>query len=332
MAPGLPTRVTAAAERWPIAGTFTIARGSKTEAQVILVEITRGDLTGRGEGVPYGRYGETIEGALDQVARVTPAIEGGLDRQGLIAALEPGAARNAIDAALIDLEAKAGGRRAWEILGLARPRPKPTCYTISLAEPEAMGRAARAAGPRPVLKLKLGRGREDVARVRAVRAAAPDARLVVDANEGWTIDDLVAMAPDLAALGVALIEQPLPAGADGALASYRGPIPLCADESAHGLDDLDAVSARYAALNLKLDKTGGLTSALDIARAARAKGLRVMLGCMVGTSLSMAPASLLMDFADFVDLDGPLLLARDRTPGLAFVDHHVQPPEAALWG
>ena len=321
-----------AVEAWPIAGIFTIARGSKTQAEVVVVTLTSKGVSGHGECVPYRRYGETIESVCAQIEAARGAIEAGIDTTGLIDAMPAGAARNAVDAALIDLACKLSGVRAWELLGLTAPQPKPTCFTISLDSPDAMADAARAAFGRPILKLKLGRDREDVARTRAVRRAVPDVRLVVDANEGWTIDDLALMAPDLAQLGVEMIEQPLPADQDEALGTYKSPVPLCADESAHGIDTLALIATRYQAINLKLDKTGGLTSALRVAKAAQALGLSIMLGCMVGTSLSMAPATILLDFASIVDLDGPLLLARDRNPGLDYENALVLAPGATLWG
>ena len=325
-------KLTAEAQSWPIAGTFTIARGSKTSADVVLVTVTADDDRGQGECVPYPRYGETTESVLAQINHARAEIEAGITPDKLVETMPAGAARNAVDAALIDLACKKSGQRAWQYFGLAQPMPKPTCFTISLDTPAAMAAAAIAAHGRPLLKLKLGRDRDDVARVRAVRDVLPGVRLVVDANEGWSMDDLTFMAPAMAAMGVEMIEQPLPAGADDPLSGYRSPVPLCADESAHGLESLPLVASRYKVINLKLDKTGGLTNALRVARAARKAELSIMLGCMVGTSLSMAPATILLDFASIVDLDGPLLLARDRMPQLAFNNSDVQLPEAALWG
>jgi L-Ala-D/L-Glu epimerase len=318
-------------ESWPIAGRFTISRGSKTVAEVILAEIEQGDALGRGECVPYGRYGESIASVMAQLEGLRGAVERGLDRAGLDAALPPGAARNALDCALWDLEAKRTRRPVWELAGLAAPGPVTTAYTLSLDTAERMGAAAKAQAARPLLKLKLA-GPEDLDRVRAVRENAPGARLIVDANEGWTAADYTALAPELAALGVALIEQPLPAGADQPLAGLARPVPVCADESCHDRASLAHTYGRYDAVNIKLDKTGGLTEALALRSAARAAGYRIMIGCMLGTSLAMAPALLLAQGAEVVDLDGPLLLAKDRHPGLAYEGSRVAPAPPALWG
>jgi L-alanine-DL-glutamate epimerase-like enolase superfamily enzyme len=255
-----------------------------------------------------------------------------MDRRELQSVVPAGAARNAVDCAFWDLECKAAGQRPWQLIGLSEPVPVATAFTLSLAAPAEMGRAAREAASMKLLKLKLGGGDEDVERVRQVRANAPDARLIVDANESWTINQLTALVPELAALGVALIEQPLPAGQDAALAGFNSPVPLGADESCHGIDGLAELKARYSVINIKLDKTGGLTAALELKAAAQAAGLGIMVGCMVATSLSMAPAFLLAQGADFVDLDGPLLLDRDRDPGIAYDGAFMSPPPAALWG
>jgi L-alanine-DL-glutamate epimerase-like enolase superfamily enzyme len=320
-----------AIEKWPIAGHFTIARGSRTEAVVVVAVIREGAHAGRGESVPYARYGETAEGTVAAIAAMAGAIGAGLDRDGLRAAMPAGAARNAIDCALLDLEAKRTGRRAAEILGLAPLRPLVTAYTLSLGPPEAMEAAARGAAHRPLLKVKLG-GAGDVERIAAVRRGAPDSRLVVDANEAWSVADLAANIAACAAAGVELIEQPLPAGEDEALAGFRHDVPICADESMHLAADVASLVGRYDAVNVKLDKTGGVTEGLAAVRAAKRLGLGVMAGCMVGTSLAMAPALLLAQGADFVDLDGPLLLARDRDPGLRYDGSLVYPPEPGLWG
>jgi L-alanine-DL-glutamate epimerase-like enolase superfamily enzyme len=285
-----------------------------------------------GECVPYGRYGETVEGVVAAAEFQAAAVIAGMDRQALQSAMPAGAARNALDCAFWDLECKASGQPVWELAGLARPVPVATAFTLSLAAPPEMGRAACNAGSMPLLKLKLGGGAEDVERVRQVRENAPNTRLIVDANEGWTIEQLAALAPELAGLGVALIEQPLPAGQDSALAGFKSPVPLGADESCHGLDGLADLRARYQVVNIKLDKTGGLTAALEMKAAARAAGLGIMVGCMVATSLSMAPAFLLAQGADFVDLDGPLLLERDRSPGIAYDGAFMSPPPSVLWG
>lgn len=319
-----------AIETFPIAGGFSIARGSKLEARVVTVELREGDARGRGESVPYPRYGESPEGVRDTIERLRAELEAGLDRGELQSRLPGGAARNAVDCALWDLEAKRTGRRVWQLAGLDEPAPCVTAYTLSLDTPAAMAAAARAAEDRPLLKLKLG-DHADLDRVRAVRTAAPQARMIVDANEAWTLDTLRALAPELADLGVELIEQPLPAAADRQLEAFPSPVPLCADESCHDRASLDALGA-YAFVNVKLDKTGGLTEALDLIAAARKTGQRVMVGCMVGTSLSMAPATLLAPQARYVDLDGPLLLERDRDPALHYEGSTVHPPAPDLWG
>jgi L-alanine-DL-glutamate epimerase-like enolase superfamily enzyme len=323
--------LTAREERWPIVGAFTIARGSKTEAAVVVVEITDGEAVGRGEAVPYARYGETLAQTLADIETAKAAIEAGADRDRLQTLMPAGAARNAIDCALWDLEAKQSGVRAWVSAGRSVLQPLETAFTLSLASPEAMAEAARAAAHRPLLKLKIG-GPDDLDRVAAVQGAAPRARLIVDANEALTIDDLIRLAPDFARLGVALIEQPLKAGEDSALEGFTSPVMLCADESLHTRADLKACARRYGCVNIKLDKTGGLTEALALAAEARALGLEIMAGCMVATSLAMAPAMIVAQDAAFVDLDGPLLLARDRTPGLTVEGSMISPPDPALWG
>ena len=318
-------------ERWPIAGAFVIARGAKTEARVLMAEIAEGPHRGRGESTPYPRYGESVEGCLAEVEGVREAIEAGADRSALQPLLPPGAARNALDCALWDLEAKAAGARAWTLAGFDGLEAVETCFTLSLAPAGQMAQAARAAAHRPVLKLKIG-GADDLDRVEAVRAAAPIARLVVDANEALDLDTLRRVAPEFARLGVVLIEQPLAAGQDGGLEGYACPVPLCADESLHTRAELDACARRYACVNIKLDKAGGLTEALALRQAARAMGLQIMAGCMVATSLAMAPALLIAQGAAVVDLDGPLLLARDREPGLEITGSMISPPKVGLWG
>lgn len=320
-----------AVERWPIAGRFTIARGSRTEATVVVATIRDGAHVGRGECVPYARYGETVDGVVAAIESQWQTIQHGLDRGMLQEQLPAGAARNALDCALWDLEAKRRGQPAWALAGVPAPRPVTTAYTLSLGTPEAMRAAAEAARERPVLKVKLG-GAGDAARVRAVREAAPAATLIVDANEAWRADSVRENLAACEAAGVALIEQPFPADDDARLEHLRSSIPICADESFHDRTSFDAIAERYQAINIKLDKTGGLTEALQAARMARARGLQVMVGCMVGTSLAMAPAMLLAAEADFVDLDGPLLLAQDRVPGLHYAGSLVSPPEPALWG
>ena len=324
-------RLTVRAESWPIAGTFTISRGSKTAADVVVVEIHDGADVGRGECVPYPRYDETIAGAIVAIESLRPEIERGLDRAVLQTALKAGAARNAIDCALWDLEAKRTGRPVWQLAGLKPPQAAITAYTLSLGSVDSMAAAARANADRPLLKLKLS-GPGDLDRVRAVHENAPRARLIVDANEAWTPEIYTALAPQLAPLGVELIEQPLSAGADDPLAGLARPVPVCADESCHDAASLAHIAGKYDAVNIKLDKTGGLTEALRLAAAARDAGLGLMVGCMVATSLAMAPALLLAADARWVDLDGPLLLARDREHGLAYQGSRVQPAVPALWG
>jgi L-alanine-DL-glutamate epimerase-like enolase superfamily enzyme len=318
-------------EHWPIAGSFTISRGAKTEAVTVMAEVSRGGHTGRGEGVPYPRYGETPEASLAALLSMQAPLARGLDRQALQAAMPPGAARNALDCALLDLEAKAGGQRIWDLLGRPAPRACITAYTISLASPEAMAAATAKAAHRPLLKIKLG-GDGDGRRIAAVRKAAPESELIVDANEAWTAHNLEQNLSECAEAGVTLVEQPLPAGQDEALARIRRPLAVCADESVHDRASLQGLRERYDAVNIKLDKSGGLTEALAMADAAHALGFDIMIGCMVATSLAMAPAMLLAQEARFVDLDGPLLLARDRDGGLRYDGSLVYPPDATLWG
>jgi len=318
-------------ERWPIAGSFTISRGAKTEAVTVVAELGHGGRIGRGECVPYPRYGETPEATLAALNSMQEPLARGLDRQALQAAMPAGAARNALDCALLDLEAKTRGQRAWNLLGRPAPRACNTAYTISLGTPEAMAAATAKAAHRPLLKIKLG-GDGDGARIAAVRRSAPESELIVDANEAWTSANLEQRLAECAAAGVTLVEQPLPAGQDQALARIRRPLAVCADESVHDRVSLEGLRERYDAVNIKLDKTGGLTEALAMADAAHALGFEIMIGCMVATSLAMAPAMLLTRAARFVDLDGPLLLARDREGGLRYDGSLVYPPEAELWG
>ena len=319
-------------ERWPLARAFTISRGSKTEAVTVVAELDDGGHRGRGECVPYARYGETSEGVAAAIEAQAPALRGGLDRPALQHAMPAGAARNALDCALWDLAAMESGRRVHELAGIAAPAPRITAFTISLGEPAAMAEAAGEAASRPLLKVKLGGGKDDGQRIAAVRRAAPQAELIVDANEGWAPDNLAGNLAACAAAGVTLVEQPLPEGADAALAGLGRPIPVCADESVHDRRSLDALTGKYDAINVKLDKAGGLTEALALVAAAEARGFRIMVGCMVGTSLAMAPAMLLAQRAAFVDLDGPLLLAADRPFGLRYEGSLAFPPESALWG
>ena len=319
-------------ERWPIRGGFTISRGSKHEAVVVVASLSDGSYAGRGECVPYARYGESVEGVVAAIEACAGPIANGLSRAGLAALLPAGAARNALDCALWDLEAKRSGVSAASLAGLKTLRPVLTAFTLSLGSPEAMAVGAReAVSSHLLLKLKLG-GDGDEERLAAVREAAPQARLIVDANEAWQPDDLESLLAAAAAARVELVEQPLPAGRDDLLQRIERHVPVCADESVHDRASLEAIARRYDAVNIKLDKTGGLTEALLVAAEARALGLKIMVGCMVATSLSMAPALLLAQGADFVDLDGPLLLARDRMPGLAYEAGMVFPPPPELWG
>lgn len=327
----MPIRLSVTAERWPIAGSFTISRGAKTEAEVVVATLADGEHAGRGECVPYARYGETVDGVIAAIARLAPAVANGLDRNDLTASLPAGAARNALDCAFWDLAAKRSGTPAHVLAGLPQPNPLVTAYTISLAAPEIMADAAAAAAARPLLKVKLG-GPGDPARIAAVRTAAPDSALIVDANEGWTAANLMDNLAACAEAGVRLIEQPLPARDDAALASCPHAVPICADESVHDRASLAGLRGRYDAVNIKLDKTGGLTEALAVAAAARSLGFDLMVGCMVSTSLAIAPALLVAQDARYVDLDGPLLLARDRPDGLRFDGSIVHPATPALWG
>jgi L-Ala-D/L-Glu epimerase len=318
-------------ERWPIRGGFTISRGSKQEAMVVVATIHNGDHRARGECVPYARYGESVDGVVQAIEACRPAIAQGLDRAGLQGLLPAGAARNALDCALWDLEAKISGRSAAELAGLAPLHAVETAFTISLAPPEEMAARARDAASYPLLKLKLG-GDGDEERLAAVRQAVPNARLIADANEAWRAPNLERLLTAAKAARVELIEQPLPAGDDALLEHIARTVPLCADESVHDRASLATIAKRYDAVNIKLDKTGGLSEALATAAEARKLGLKIMVGCMVATSLAMAPALLLAQNADFVDLDGPLLLERDRVPGLAYSSGMVMPPPPGLWG
>ncbi|MBB5761248.1 N-acetyl-D-Glu racemase DgcA [Methylorubrum rhodesianum] len=324
-------RLTVAVERFPIAGSFTISRGSRTEAVVVVATVEDGAFRGRGECVPYARYGETVESVTAALEEQAEWIAGRGGRFDLAGRMRPGAARNALDCALWDLEAKRTGRPAYELADVAAPVPVTTAYTLSLGDPEAMEEAARRAAHRPLLKVKLG-GRGDPERIAAVRRGAPESRLIVDANEAWTPETIRDNLLACAAAGVALIEQPLPAGEDGLLAEIDRTIPICADESLHDRAGLDALAERYDAINIKLDKAGGLTEALKLAQEARARGFEIMVGCMVGSSLAMAPAMLIAHHAAYVDLDGPLLLARDREPALRYEGSTVHPPLPELWG
>ena len=326
-----PLTITAAHERFAIEGGFAISRGSRTHADVVTVSISRGGLTGRGECVPYARYGESIASVMQQIEEAAARFGQDISRTLLQAEMEAGAARNALDCALWDLEAKTAGTSAAALAGLAGLKPLVTAYTLSVGTPESMGAAAAKAASRPLLKVKLA-GAGDDERITAVRAAAPEARLIVDANEAWDESCFAVNMAACVAAGVELIEQPLPAGNDGLLASAERPIAVCADESLHTRHELASLRQLYDAVNIKLDKAGGLTEALALAADARALGYKIMTGCMLGTSLGMAPALLVAQTADFVDLDGPLLLTADRDGGLTYEGSLVYPPQASLWG
>jgi len=323
--------LTITVERFPILGKFVIARGAKTEAVVVVATIEDKGFRGRGESVPYARYGETVESVLTQIALVRAQIEAGADRGRLQELLPPGAARNALDCALWDLDAKRCGVAAHVLAGVMPPAPVTTAFTISAGIPAEMAEAAAKARERPLLKIKLA-GDDDAARLSAVRAAAPGSTLIVDANEAWQQADLERYLEACAEVGVALVEQPLPAAKDAVLAKIQHIVPICADESVHDRTGLEALRARYDAINVKLDKTGGLTEALALVNLAQSLGFELMIGCMVASSLAMAPALLLAGRACFVDLDGPLLLASDRPDGLIYKGSIVLPPTRELWG
>ncbi len=318
-------------EAWPIDGQFNISRGAKTQADVVIARVSEGDLVGRGECVPYGRYGESLDGVRAFLEDMAQAVADGLTRTELQDAMPPGAARNALDCALWDLESQKADQPVWSLAGLPSPGPVETAFTISLDAPDAMAQKAKAAAGRRLLKLKLG-GAGDDDRVAAVREASPQATLIVDANEAWTLQMLKDFGPIMAQHGVKLIEQPLPAGHDAGLAQIDCPVPICADESFHDRESLSSLKNCYQAVNLKLDKTGGLTEAILAMEEIRRSGMGLFIGCMVGTSLAMAPAYLLAGAADYVDLDGPLLLAKDRSPGLSYEGSTLRPGPAGLWG
>lgn len=319
--------ITARAETFPLRNPFTISRGSKTEARVITAAVTRDTRFGWGEGLPYPRYGETVEEAVAAIQ----SLPEGITRAALQEAMKPGAARNAVDCALWDLEAKASGRRVWQLAGLAEPTPVEIAFTLSLDTPDKMRAAAARNAHRAVLKVKLGTP-ADMPRIEAVRAGAPKVRLIVDANEGWSPEVYSELAPHLIRLGVEMVEQPLPQGADEMLGEIARPLPVCADESAHDAASLAGLVGRYDVVNLKLDKTGGLTEALRAKAEARRLGLKVMVGCMISTSLSMAPAILVAQGADWSDLDGPADMAQDREHPVVYDDRHIHPASPLLWG
>ncbi len=319
--------LTVTADVFKLAQVFTISRGSRTEAKVLTVKVEKDGQVGWGECVPYARYNETLESVTEEIRGLPAAF----DRDMLQGLLPSGAARNAVDCALWDLEAKLAGKRAWELVGLPAPKPEITAYTLSLAEPAEMQAQAAKNAFRPLLKIKLGTP-DDMARLEAVRAGAPDSTIIVDANEGWSAEVYAELAPHLVRLGVALVEQPLPSGEDEALIGMERPVPVCADESCHDRESLSKLKGKYDVVNIKLDKTGGLTEALKLREAALAEGYKVMVGCMVGSSLAMAPATLVAQGAMVTDLDGPLLLAEDRDVPLLFDAAGVHGPDAALWG
>ncbi len=320
-------RIEVTADVFRLAQVFTISRGSRTEAKVLTVRVSDGGAVGMGECVPYARYGETLESVTAQIE----GLSGVVARPDLYDLLPAGAARNAVDCALWDLEAKKSGKAVWELAGLAPLKPEITAYTLSLDTPEKMQAQAAEHAFRPLLKIKLGTP-DDMPRLEAVRAGAPDSTIIVDANEGWSAEVYADLAPHLVRLGVALVEQPLPAGDDDALIGMARPVPVCADESCHDRSSLPAMKGKYDVVNIKLDKTGGLTEALALREAALAQGYDVMVGCMVGSSLAMAPAVLVAQGMPYVDLDGPLLLAEDRDEPLKFDAAGVHPPARALWG
>ncbi|MCA6916814.1 MULTISPECIES: N-acetyl-D-Glu racemase DgcA [Pectobacterium] len=318
-------------ESWPIEGAFTISRGSKRQADVVVVALQSGNVAGYGECVPYSRYGESLDSVMEQIASLHNDVHNGLDRETLQTILPAGAARNVLDCAFWDLECKQHQQRIWQRLDLPSPTALETAYTLSLDTPDRMRHAAIHHATRPLLKLKLADA-DDLARVAAVREGTPLARLIVDANEGWDAERYLTLVPELVALGVTMIEQPFPAGKDDVLTDLPRPIPICADESCHDSQSLAALVGRYDMINIKLDKTGGLTEALRLRKYAQAQGLKIMVGCMVSTSLSMAPAFVVAQGAAVVDLDGPLLLQRDRTNGLHYNGSEILPPNALLWG
>ena len=323
--------LTARVERFPTAGAWTISRGSVTEVEVVTAEARLGGHVGRGECRPYPRYDEFAEGVVADIEAVVRDLGSDPAAVDLGALMAPGAARNAVDCALWDLRAKLSGRRVWQLAGLPEPKPVLTAYSLSLDTPEKMRAKAAENAHRPLLKVKLG-GEDDLERIRAVRAGAPKARIIVDANEGWTSASYAELAPELVALGVAMVEQPLPAWDDAALAEMERPLPVCADEACHDTASLAGLAGKYDMVNIKLDKTGGLTEALRLKAEAERLGLGVMVGCMLATSLAMAPAVLLAQGAGIVDLDGPLLLAKDRENPLTYDEKGVHPPSPALWG
>ena len=316
---------------WPIRGIFRLSRGARTEVHTLQMQISDGTYTGYSEAVPYSRYHESLESVSEQILAIQSDLESGVTRQALLKLLPAGAARNLCDLCLWDYEAKSSGQPVWRLANLSEPVNVLTAYTLSLADPEIMAEAARKSAEYPILKLKLGTS-DDISRLRAIRAARPDAKLIVDANEGWSIKELLELAPIMHECGVVLCEQPLSASEDSKLADYKLPFLVCADESVHTASDIPALANRYQAVNIKLDKTGGLTEALEAIKVARRHNLQVMIGCMLASSLALAPAVLLAGQADWVDLDGPLLLAADHSPRLEYAGAELLPPSRQLWG
>lgn len=318
-------------DRFALTKPFRIARGVKTAADVVTVTINEGGAVGRGEGVPYPRYGESVETTLAAIAGVRDAIAAGAGREDLLALLPAGAARNAVDCALWDLEAKLAGTSVAAMLGLPEPAPIASALTIVIDTPDAMAAEAALLADVPLLKVKVA-ANDPAAQLLAVRAAAPAPRLIVDPNESWGRELLEAMQPLLVDLRADLLEQPVPADDDAWLDGFRSEIPICADEAVHVAGDLDRLAARYAVINVKLDKAGGLTAGMELARAARSRGLGVMTGCMVCSSLGIAPALLVAGLSDFVDLDGPVWLAEDRAGGVKDRGGRLDPPAQSFWG
>ena len=327
-------KLTIAHETWPMAGSFAISRGARTAADVVTVTLEDAHgAVGRGECVPYARYDESVQATMEALEAARSTIETGITRDQVPEVLGSYAGRNALDCALWDLEAKQSGTPVWQLAGLADPGTLETAYTLGIDAPEVMAEAAAQNAARPLLKLKMGAGDgRDAERLRAIREAVPDMRLIIDANEGWSPDTLPGLLEVCAEIDVALVEQPLPADNDSLLAQIERPIPVCADESAHDATGLHKVVGKYDVVNIKLDKTGGLTNALHFAEAARAEGLDLFTGCMLATSLAMAPAMLVAGLSSFVDLDGPLLLAEDRDPGIRFEGSLMYPAPPELWG
>jgi L-alanine-DL-glutamate epimerase-like enolase superfamily enzyme len=325
------TAIEAHEQSWPLDKPFRISRGARTEARVVVVTVTDGRHTGRGEAAPIRRYNQSPGSVLAQIESIKKSAHH-LDRQQLQKLLPAGAARNALDCALWDVEAKISGKRAWELTSIPLADEIETSFTISLDTPAAMAAAAKANATAPILKLKLSGDDLDLARVEAVRGSAPVARLLIDANESWTPDHYCNVVPSLRQFGIELIEQPFPADADKVLETLDRPIPVCADESCHTTADLSLLTNRYEMLNVKLDKTGGLTEALLLTEHARKAGFKLLLGCMVCTSLGIAPARLLASAVDYVDLDGPLLLAGDRHHAVPYANGRIGLPPRELWG